>query len=130
MPKPVKPKPATGAAPIGGPVVAKPAGSGTIKVGGTMPSTPDTSLPPLIQADGKVHSWTAGYDGLTLVLRSEIGTTFSLQNTQPHYASVLSTIIAAFARDEKIVVTWRNLKTIGATVPLSGVGVGTDPVFI
>jgi hypothetical protein len=127
MARTAKPKTTAGAGPLGG---AGRTGLPEIAVGGSTPAQPDTGLPPLELADGKVRSWTAGHLGLTLVLRSEIGTTFTLQNTQPHYASVLSTIIAAHARDEKIVVAWRAIGHPGPTVPLSAVGVGIDPVFV
>jgi hypothetical protein len=102
----------------GGPSVS---GSATLS-GGTSPD----SLITLLTADGRVKSYTAGFSGLTLVLKSEADRTFTLDNSEPHYGSVLSMIIAAAARDELLTVGWMPRSV---DFRIAAIGIGTEPVF-
>jgi hypothetical protein len=112
-----------------GSVSSQPKGGGrpsmTAQSGG--PSLNDLgSLTDLLTADGKVKSYTVGYSGLRLVLKSEADKTFTLSNTAPHYGSVLSAIIAAAARDEMLTVGWMPLSL---DYEISALGLGTEPVL-
>lgn len=120
------PNTAPGAAPgaaTNAPTGDGPTFSGTTTLpGGSLPNT----LEELSTADGRVKSYAVNFGGLRLVLKSEADRTFTLDNTEPHYGSVLSMVIAAAAKDEILTVGWSRRSV---SFRIAAIGLGTEPTL-
>lgn len=91
-------------------------------------TTFDNSLD-LSTTSGRVWSYAVTASELRLVLKNDKDRVYTLENTALHYPSVLSMIITAAVRDEKVTVGTSALVNIqSGDKHIVTFGLGTDPI--